>query len=80
MACADVGDREPDLRHLVGRAGERHRPGLRLDREVVRLVVGAGATEAVPADVAGDQMRMFATQLMGEQSGSFRCGPATGSG
>ena len=54
-ARADIGNRESDLAHLTG-TGDRKDTGLRLDREVVGLVIRPRAIESVTGDTGGDEV------------------------
>jgi len=70
-ACGDVGDREPHLARLVGRPGECDRSALGLNCKIVGLVVGSWPAEAVPGNVAGDEVRRTFAQLVSEHTGAF---------
>ena len=55
----DIGDRNADPGWLVRRSGDADQAGLRLDQQVVSLLVAVGAVGSVARDVADDDRRLL---------------------
>ena len=64
----DVAGRDADASRTLRAAGDRSEPALGLHQQVVGAAVAVGTTLAVARDVAGDEARVAAPQLLGAEA------------